>query len=151
MKIDAGINYLYNSQQTQSSVDSYSKKSLSVQGYSDGEPAAAKTDSKQADFHQMTRQEMRGWVNEQIRSGEMSLDESRAFMAMTMNIPVDAGATGELLMADNGEAVNFMQKVRDGIEGALSRHDKDTLNMLQTAMSAMQQHQGRTIGIDTKA
>jgi hypothetical protein len=151
MKIDAGINYLYNSQQTQSSADSYSKKSLSVPRDSDGEAAAAKTDRKQADFNQMTRQEMRGWVNDQIRSGEMSLDDSRAFMAMTMNIPVNAGTAGELLMADNGEAVNFMQKVRDGIEGALSRHDKDTLSMLQTAMSAMQQHQGRTIGIDTKA
>ncbi|OGO81982.1 MAG: hypothetical protein A2203_01085 [Chromatiales bacterium RIFOXYA1_FULL_46_5] len=151
MKIDAGINYLYNSQQTQSSVDSYSKKSLSGPRYSAGEQAAAKTDTKQADFNQMTRQEMRGWVNDQIRSGEMSLDDSRAFMAMTMNIPVNAGATGELLAADNGEAVNFMQKVRDGIEGALSRHDKETLSMLQTAMSAMQQHQGRTIGINTKA
>lgn len=145
MKIDAATNYINSTQQTQSSVNRYRIQS------SDGEPAAAKTDSKQADFNQMTRQEMRGWVNEQIRSGEMSLDDSRAFMAMTMNIPVNAGATGELLIADNGEAVNFMQKVRDGIEGALSRHDKDTLSMLQTAMSAMQQHQGPTIGIDAKA
>lgn len=145
MKIDAATNYLYSSQQTQSSVNSYRIQSA------DAGSTATKTDTKEADFNQMTRQELRGWVNEQIRSGEMSLDDSRAFMAMTMNIPVNAGATGELLAADNGEAVNFMQKVRDGIEGALSRHDKDTLSMLQTAMSAMQQHQGRTIGINTKA
>ncbi|MBY0416750.1 MAG: hypothetical protein K2W88_01645 [Pararheinheimera sp.] len=145
MKIDAATNYLYSSQQTQSSVNSYRIQS------SDGGATATKTDTKEADFNQMTRQELRGWVNEQIRSGDMSLDDSRAFMAMTMNIPVNAGVTGELLAADNGDAVNFMQKVRDGIEGALSRHDKDTLSMLQTAMSAMQQHQGRTIGINTRA
>lgn len=145
MKIDAATNYLYSSQHTQSSVNSYRIQS------SDAGSTATKTDTKEADFNQMTRQELRGWVNEQIRSGEMSLDDSRAFMAMTMNIPVNAGATGELLAADNGETVNFMQKVRDGIEGALSRHDKDTLSMLQTAMSAMQQHQGHTIGIDTSA
>jgi len=36
------------------------------------------TDStKQAEFSDMTHQEMRDWANGQLRSGEISLDDSR--------------------------------------------------------------------------
>lgn len=39
----------------------------------------------------MTRQEMTDWMNEQIRTGKMSLDESAPFMGMTMKISVETG------------------------------------------------------------
>jgi hypothetical protein len=100
------------------------------------------------DFTSMTRQEMRDWVNGQIRSGEMSLDDSRPFMAMTMKIPVSGGG-GELPAADDSDRIDFTQRVRSGIEGALSRNDQTTLKMLKSAMQIMSQTQA--IGINTRA
>ena len=103
--------------------------------------------TKQADFTSMTRQEMQEWSNEQIRSGNMSLDEGFSFMAMTMKIPV----SGEPQATDDGERVDFTQKARAGIEGALSRNDDATRKMLESAIKIMQQHQGETISVDTRA
>lgn len=105
---------------------------------------------KQMDFTSMTRQEMRDWVNGQIRSGEMSLDDSRPFMAMTMKIPV-SGAGGELPAADDSERIDFTQRVYSGIEGAVSRNDQTTLKMLKSATQIMSQVQGQAIGINTRA
>lgn len=107
-----------------------------------------KSGVKQMDFTSTTRQEMRDWVNGQIRSGEMSLDDSRPFMAMTMKIPVSGGG-GELPAADDSERIDFTQRVRSGIEGALSRNDQTTLKMLKSAMQIMSQTQA--IGINTRA
>ena len=99
----------------------------------------------------MTRQEMRDWVNTQIRNGEMSLDDSRPFMAMTMKMPVNNGLGGELAMEGDNMRYDFMQKARDGIQGALSRNDETTLKMLESAISIMQGNQGQAIGVDTRA
>lgn len=76
----------------------------------------------------------------------MSLDESRPFMAMTMKIPIDgignsSGSTGD------GIRYDFMQKVREGIEGALSRNDNETLSMLESAMSVMQRQQDSVVSV----
>ena len=92
---------------------------------------------KQADFTNMTRQEMRDWVNGQIRNGDMSLDDSRSFMAMTMKIPVVGTTSGELLAADDAERIDFTQRVSDGIQGALSRNDQTTVKMLESAVQIM--------------
>lgn len=107
--------------------------------------------TKQADFTNMTRKEMQAWSNEQIRSGTMTLDDSRPFMAMTMHIPVDGGPGGALQDVDDKERIDFTQQVRAGIEGALSRHDDATRTMLESALQLMQQHQGETIGVNTRA
>ena len=95
----------------------------------------------------MTRQEMRDWVNTQIRSGEMSLDDSRPFMAMSMKIPVG----GELAAESDGTRYDFTQKVRDGIQGALSRNDETTFKMLESAMQIIQRYQGQTVSVDVRA
>ena len=102
----------------------------------------AEGSTKQANFTSMTRQEMLGWINTQIRSGEVSLDDSRPFMAMTMRIPVSGGLGGELPMGNDETRYNFMQKTQDGFQAALSRNDETALKMLGSAMSIMQQHQG---------
>lgn len=116
--------------------------------------SSAKVDTvgaKQVDFSNMTRQEMRDWVNGQISSGEMSLDDSRSFMAMTMKIPVAGVTNVELPVADDSESIDFTQRVNDGIEGALSRNDQTTLKMLESAMQIMKRNQGQTIGINAHA
>ena len=101
----------------------------------------------------MTEGVMAKWhkkVGDKIKSGEISLDDSRAFMAMTIKIPVNGASAGALQAVHSNERVDFMQKVRDGINGALERNDKETLKMLDTALSVMQQYQGQTIGVDTR-
>jgi hypothetical protein len=109
------------------------------------------TGPRQIDFASMTRQEMRNWVNNQIHGGEMSLDDSRPFMAMTMKVPVNRGVSGELPADDDREHIDFTQRVRAGIEGALSRNDQTALKMLESARQIMNQVQSQTIGINTHA
>ena len=147
MRVDAGTSYLYASQRPQASAADRS----AATSFSAALTATQADGTKQADFTSMTRQGMRDWVNTQVRSGEMSLDDSRPFMAMTMKIPVSGGMGGELAAESDGTRYDFTQKVRDGIEGALSRNDETTLKMLQSAMSIMQRQQGQTIGVNIRA
>ncbi len=114
-------------------------------------PTASRADSgiRQVDFTSMTRQELRDWVNTRIRDGTMSLDDSRPFMAMTMKIEVASGR--EVDAATDATRYDFTQKVRDGIEGALSRHDETTLEMLESAMQIIRRNQGQTVGVDIRA
>ena len=94
-------------------------------------------DIAQPDFTSMTRKEMFDWMNGKIRNGEMSLDDSSAFLGMTMRIPV--GATqGTSVALDSRERVDFVQMTQNGIAGALSRNDDLTRKMLETALQIMQ-------------
>jgi len=104
---------------------------------------------KQANFTSMTRQDLFDWMNGQIRSGNMSLDESTAFLGMTMKVSV---ATGQPVdMATDTTRINFMEKARAGIEGAMSRNDPDLAKRLQQALTNMQKHLGPTNGSGTRA
>ncbi len=98
--------------------------------------ASAETSTvKQADFTSMSRKEMFDWMNNQIRSGKMSVDESSVFLGMTMKISV---ATGQPVDMDTDTTrINFFEKVRLGIEGALSNNDPDLVNRLQAAIEVM--------------
>lgn len=146
MRVDAGTSYLYASQRPQASTADRFATSFSAA------LTATQADStKQADFTNMTRQDMREWVNTQILSGEMSLDDSGPFMAMTMKIPVGGGIGGELPAESDGTRYDFTQKVRDGIQGALSRNDETSVKILESAMKIIQRYKGQTIGIDVRA
>ncbi|MEO7383333.1 MAG: hypothetical protein ABIU18_00200 [Novosphingobium sp.] len=146
MKIDAGTSYLHASQRAQSPAAACNDATsfadvLATATATAGTSGSGAPGVKQVDFTNMTRQEMRDWSNGQIRSGKISLDDSRPFMAMTMKIPV-SGGTGEVPAANDGERFDFTQKVRAGIEGAVSRNDDVTRQMLQSAMAIMQRYQG---------
>jgi len=97
----------------------------------------------------MTRKEMFDWMNDQIRSGKMSLDESSPFLGMTMKISV---ATGQPVdMATDTTRINFVEKARLGIEGARSNNDPDLAKRLQAAIEVMHRQQGQALGVDTRA
>lgn len=117
---------------------------------SEASPVAKPDDGiKVMDFTHMSRQEMRDWLNQQIRSGAMTLDESSPFMAMTMQLDANSGLdTG---LGRNDPRGDFTQKVRDGITAARQRHDGTTLHMLESAMRTMQRYQGQTMGVDVHA
>jgi hypothetical protein len=154
MKIDTSTSRLYASQSAQLSTasdDTSASFSAALSTATAGASTSDAEDAEQTDFTSMTRQEMQDWSNEQIRSGNMSLDEGLPFMAMTMKIPVGGGTAGELQAFDDGERVDFTEKVRAGIEGAMSRHDEVTRGMLEKAMETMQQYQDETSGTNSSA
>jgi hypothetical protein len=154
MKIDTATSHLYASQCAQSSTAARTKSASFSAALSAATAATSRSDAqgaKQADFTSMTRQQMQEWSNDQIRSGKMSLDEGRPFMAMSMKIPVGGGTGGELQLSNDSERIDFTQKVHAGIEGALSRNDDATRKTLESALKTMQQYQGETIGVDTRA
>src|SRR3546814_16713871 len=78
----------------------------------------------------MTRQVLFDWMNGKIKRGEMSLDDSSAFLGMTVKIPVGTGQ-GAPIALDAWERVNFVQLARDGIAGAQSRNDAMHMPSLQ--------------------
>lgn len=144
MKIGAGISYSYPSQRPQVST----AERPDFTSFSAALSAARASSAKSTDFTSMTRQDMHDWVNTQIRSGDMSPDDSRPFMAMTMKIRVSGGASA----AENDSTRHdFMQQARDGILGARSRHDDVTLKMLESAISIMLRQPGQSSGGDRDA
>ena len=146
MRIDAGATYPAANQRASAANQNRSTDTSFSAVLASTTSSAPKT--APADFSSMTRQDLRDWTNGQIRSGQMSLDDSRAFMAMSMKIPVASGLTGELPAANDSTRYDFTQKARAGIEGATARNDAATLKMLQSAMSIMQSQTG---GVDIRA
>lgn len=157
MKIDTGASYLFAYPRIQvGNPSGHADGSASLSAVQDtkatqADPVGSGTSVgiRRADFTGMTRQEMQEWGNVQIRSGNLSLDDSTPFMMMTIKIRV---SDNQIIPAEGDhERINFMEQARLGIEGARSRNDQVTLTMLQSAMHIMQSHQGQTIGVHTRA
>lgn len=89
------------------------------------------------------------WLNEQIRSGQISLDDSSRFMAMTM--PVAGPGAAELSAATDMEQIDFGSRVSEGVPGAQSRGDGATWKMLQPALQTMTRRQAQALGVDLHA
>jgi hypothetical protein len=99
---------------------------------------------QKTDFTNITRSDLADWVNSKIKSGEMSLDDSSAFVGLTMKIPVNGAYAG----LDDQENVNLVQKAQDGMTWAQQHNDTDMLKRLQAALGTMQQYQGQVSGVD---
>lgn len=85
-----------------------------------------------ADFTSMTRQEMRDWVNGEIRAGRMTVDVSSPFITMTLQFD----GFGE--PADTGnERVDFLDMARRGIEAAHYFHNPEGAERFQAALDIM--------------
>ncbi|MFQ6333508.1 hypothetical protein [Methylophilus sp. 3sh_L] len=137
MKVNTESNHFYTTQ----SGSTPSAATIAASFKSALSAATAEASSpKQSDFTGMTRKEMFDWMNEQIRSGKMSLDESSPFLGMTMKVSV---ATGQPVdMATDTTRINFIEKARLGIEGARSNNDPDLAKRLQVAIDVMLKQQG---------
>lgn len=87
------------------------------------------------DFTRATRQELFDWMNGQILSGRMTLDESTPFLGMTLKF---SRATGQHVdIAADAAPVNFLEKASLGIEGALVRFDNAGAERLRTALETI--------------
>ncbi len=101
----------------------------------------------QTDFTNMTNQQMRDWINGQIKSGQMTLDESSSLIGLTMDSPVGSND----LSSGNSDSINFLQKIQGGLDGAKSRNDAAGQQTLETAMNLLQKHQGEITKVDISA
>lgn len=149
MQIGSGVNTLMTAQRASSvgGATNAAYAGSSRAAAASASQAGAQGDGvQQLDFTNMSRQEMRDWVNQQVKSGAMSLDESAPFAAMTMKIPVGGGR--EVPAETDGERIDFTKRISDGIQGALSRQDEASLKMLQSALATVQKYQGHAVGID---
>ncbi|MBL8468018.1 hypothetical protein [Methyloversatilis discipulorum] len=137
MKISTETSSLYSAPRTQPS----STPGAGTSSFSSALAAATvqTPSARSADFTSMTRQEMTDWMNEQIRTGKMSLHESAPFMGMTMKISVETGQPID--MATDTTRINFIEKARLGIEGARSLNDQKLAERLQSAIDAMHLNQ----------
>lgn len=151
MRIDAG-SYLYQNGQTVSATAASSNSLASAPGDTAVESAATNALSSgiiKTDFTGMTRQQLFDWMNNQIRSGAMSLDDSTSFLGMVLK--VDAATGQPVDMATDSTLVNFVDRATQGIAGALSRGDQDGAARLQAALATMQRYQGQVTGVDIRA
>lgn len=151
MRIDAG-SYLYQNGQTVSATAASSTSLAIAPGNTPVEAAATDTPSSgiiKTDFTGMTRQQMFDWMNNQIRSGAMSLDESSPFLGMVLKMDARSGTMVD--MATDATPVNFVDRATQGIAGALSRGDQDGAARLQAALATMLRFQGQVAGVDIRA
>jgi hypothetical protein len=153
MRINTGTSQLYTNQRAHSSTADRSGAASFSAALTTATAGMTKADTagiEQTDFTSMTRKELFDWMNSKLKSGEMSFDDSSAFLGMTMKIPVDAGP-GTMVPLDDQERVNFLQMAQDGIAGAMSRNDKVTIKMLQSAIQTMQRYESQIIGVNIRA
>jgi hypothetical protein len=146
MRIDAG-SYLYRSSQASAATAPQAFADTAETAKSGGN--AESSGVTKADFTGMTRQQLFDWMNGQIRSGAMSLEESTPFLGMTLKI--DARTMQPVDMASDTTPIDFMDRAKQGIAGALSRGDQDGAARLQAALGTMQRYQGQVTGIDFRA
>lgn len=99
--------------------------------------------NESADFTAMTRQELFDWMNGQIRAGKLSLDDSTAFLGMTIKVSVASGQPVPL--AGDASRIDFIEKARQGVVGALERKDPALAKRLETAIAFMLRNQGQAI------
>jgi len=114
----------------------------------DSAETGADEDSAKAtiDFSNATRQELFDWMNERIRSGKMTLDESAAFLAMTVQF--DLQTLKPVDMATDTTRVDFLEKAQTGIEWARYNYDEADEARWRTTLATMEKLQAVAQGIE---
>jgi hypothetical protein len=98
----------------------------------------------QRDFTQMTRQELMGWVNDEIRGGRMSLDESTPFLSMTFRMLV---VVPPIDLAMDGTRFNFLEQARAGVDSALSVGDRPAAQRFEHAFNLLNRQQAAQLDL----
>jgi len=147
MRIDAGSSF-YRAGATTTAAPSSASGGASGAAASAEAAGAPSAGVSRLDFTSMTRQQLFDWMNSQLRSGAMSFEESTPFLGMMLK--VDAATGRPVDMASDPAPVDFMQRARDGVAGALSFGDLAGTARLQAALATMQRLQGDVSGVDIR-
>lgn len=88
----------------------------------------------------MKPSEVLGAMNELIKSGRMSLDESSALLALvpTPLKPGVAGAGNDL----SDDPMNVFQRLQEMIDSSMARHDDAVARHVQKALTALERIAG---------
>lgn len=138
MKVDTGASYLFSGSRDLAGSrvhDQQFEAILSGQTADTRKPVDSRTEDGALDFTSMTRQELFDWMNGQLRDGEMSFDESSAFLGMTLKISATTGEQADL--ATDTSRIDFTEKARQGIEFYQSHFDDASVDRLQDALDKM--------------
>jgi len=97
----------------------------------------------------MTNHNLREWVNLKLKSGEITLEESRPFMLMSLDIKeMNQERHGISKREENELQFNFVKKIKDGITFATANQEKEVVDLLKTALLIINNNQGKYITID---
>ena len=107
------------------------------------------------DFSSMSPAQMRSTVNDLIRSGKMTLDESGPLLGM-MSPPALRWAGSGSASADednrmDNQPIDAFATLRAGITGAQSRGDRRNVEALGQTLDALLRLQGTTASVDIRA
>jgi len=152
MRIESGMNALFTQATTSANPLERTEQvteSNATRKSQDVSNLATTSGIKTSDFTSMTEKQMHDWMNNKIRAGQMSLDESTPLMMLHGEMPIN-GYHGSAI-ADDQKKINFFDQAQIGIQGALSRGDQNEARYYQAALDTMLKYQGQTIGIDTTA
>ena len=88
----------------------------------------------------MTRGDLFAWMNDRIKSGDLSLDDSSGLLGLS-----GGGATGSLssgaMPPEDHERVNFFQLAQDRVAAARHRHENDVESAYIVALGVMRRFQ----------
>lgn len=103
--------------------------------------AAMTHEVKTYDFSNMSPQDMQGAMNDLLRIGLMSSDESSALVGMIPS-PLSKVVFDGAMPDPFYQPVNFFTTIQEGIQGALSRNEKASAEHLDLALQALTRLQG---------
>lgn len=122
----------------------------------DGDGGSASAGVSTYDFTSMSPAQMRSTVNDLIRSGKMSLDESSGLVGIMSPPAMRWAGNGtppsaeEFNRIDN-QPIDAMAALRGGIAGAQLRGDTKSAEALGQTLDALQRLQGGTASVDIRA
>ena len=103
---------------------------------------------KPPDFSNISPKALRETVNDLIRNGKMSLDESSPLVPlMFRDTPVANARAPE----GGQQPMDVLALLREGLQDAQSRHETQTAYYTQLSIDALSRLQGQTSGVDVKA
>lgn len=96
------------------------------------------------DFTAVTSPQLQGLVNDLIKRGRMSLDESSPMLGL-MGPQLRADGSGRVSAADAMSPMNVFARLQAGLEGAYSRGDRQNAERLITTLDALKRLQGSAV------
>ncbi len=108
-----------------------------------GRGGDASRDAPSRDFSKMTRGDLFGWMNDRIRTGELSLDDSSGLLALSGGGAVGAIGSGspDAVPPADAQHCDFFQLAQDRIAAARHRREHDAEAAYLVALGVMQRFQ----------
>jgi len=143
MRVDSGTSYQNYNQQSQL-INSDTKRQASfATTLSNVQVENADHDSpSKVDFTNMTKKDLFNWMNEEVRAGRITVEESSTFLTMTITAkPDEHGVYKVQNKPDDKVNFNFYKLVNDSIEYAKSQNDEYALEHLRMTKGVMERYQ----------